>query len=466
MHVEAFRYGKDPSVIRCNRGDELHLTFSSRDTGHSFFLEEFDVDAKITPGSPDITVFRTSQPEHAPEIKRELVLKAEHPGWLRYLVSKSQYRCHVWCGPMHAFEHGNLIIGPNTLLYAGLGLLLGIPFAGWVGIRRDLRLGLVHNAPVGPEDGWDLLQRFPWLKRWMKSREFQFIWILVSAVLLYLVVLTSIFGTKVAGTQLRRDGHVGLVDVPADGHLDAVWWSSLVHGLPAARVRRFRSARDAHRCAQGPHQGVPQQVLWVESSWPKWLANDWPRNFVFLGFGTFSAALVAYPRFTGFAILGLIVLATLMAPIWELRAFCRYLCPVTGFIGLYGKSGKLALRVVDTGVCDSCKVHTCLLGSAKGWACPWGLCAAELNDNTDCGMCTECIKTCTYDNVTFRMRPFAMRRVCARSGRPGWRSECWFWRPPTPWCISVTGRRCATPSTSWTRRIGASSPSSRWCYGC
>ena len=199
LHVEAFRYGKDPSVIRCNRGDELHLTFSSRDTGHSFFLEEFDLDAKIAPGSRDITVFRTSEPERAPEIKQELVLKAEHPGWLRYLVSKSQYRCHVWCGPMHAFEHGNLIIEPNTLLYAGLGLLLGIPFAGWVGIRRDLRLGLVHSWPVGPEDGWDVLRRFPWLKRWIKSRAFQFIWILVSAVLLYLVVLTSIFGTKVAG---------------------------------------------------------------------------------------------------------------------------------------------------------------------------------------------------------------------------------------------------------------------------
>src|SRR5665648_1046368 len=51
IHVRSFRYGKDPSVIRCNRGNTLHLTFSTDDTGHSFFLEEFDIYAKISPAS-------------------------------------------------------------------------------------------------------------------------------------------------------------------------------------------------------------------------------------------------------------------------------------------------------------------------------------------------------------------------------------------------------------------------------
>ena len=54
IHVRNFRYGKDPYVIRCNRGDRLHLTFSSDDTGHSFFLEEFDIDAKVSPASDEV----------------------------------------------------------------------------------------------------------------------------------------------------------------------------------------------------------------------------------------------------------------------------------------------------------------------------------------------------------------------------------------------------------------------------
>ena len=62
IHVRSFRYGKDPSVIRCNRGDTLHLTFSTDDTGHSFFLEEFDIDAKVSPSREDVMVFKTSDP--------------------------------------------------------------------------------------------------------------------------------------------------------------------------------------------------------------------------------------------------------------------------------------------------------------------------------------------------------------------------------------------------------------------
>jgi heme/copper-type cytochrome/quinol oxidase subunit 2 len=57
IHVRNFRYGKDPSVIRCNRGDTVHLTFSTDDTGHSFFLEEFDIDAKVSPARELVEVF-------------------------------------------------------------------------------------------------------------------------------------------------------------------------------------------------------------------------------------------------------------------------------------------------------------------------------------------------------------------------------------------------------------------------
>ena len=70
-------------------------------------------------------------------------------------------------------------------------------------------------------------------------------------------------------------------------------------------------------------------------------------------------------------------------------------------------TGKLALRAVDKAVCDRCKLPTCQLGNRKGWACPYGLCASEIEENNDCGMCTECIKSCSYDNITVQVQPFA-----------------------------------------------------------
>src|SRR5512140_2681271 len=126
IHVRSFRYGKDPYVIRCNRGDTLHLTFSTDDTEHSFFLEEFDMDVKISPARDEVSVFKTSDPTAQPVQTKEVTLIARHPGVFNYIVSKSNYRCHVWCGPMHAFEQGKLIILPNTLLSFSIGSLLGI----------------------------------------------------------------------------------------------------------------------------------------------------------------------------------------------------------------------------------------------------------------------------------------------------------------------------------------------------
>jgi hypothetical protein len=158
IHIESFRYGKEPSVIRVNRGDRLHLTFSTRDTRHSFFLEEMDVDAKIDAGHTDVLQYRTSDPQATPLVTETVTLTAEHPGWLNYLVSKSLYRCHIWCGPMHAFEHGNLVIWPNTLLLAGLGLLAGIPIVSLMGVAGAVRRGQAYAAPVTETDGWNLLR--------------------------------------------------------------------------------------------------------------------------------------------------------------------------------------------------------------------------------------------------------------------------------------------------------------------
>ncbi len=98
IHVTSFRYGKEPSVIRCNRGDRLHLTFSTNDTGHSFFLEEFDMDAKVSPSRNEVEVFKPSDPTEKSVRTREVTFTALHPG-LSKLPCCQKYipvPCLVW----------------------------------------------------------------------------------------------------------------------------------------------------------------------------------------------------------------------------------------------------------------------------------------------------------------------------------------------------------------------------------
>lgn len=402
IHVEAFRYGKKPPVIRCRRGDRLRLTFSARDTGHSFFLEEFDLDVKITPASRQVAVFRPSEPSAGPRLTSQVVFKAEAPGWRKYLVSKSQYRCHVWCGPMHAFEHGSLILQPNTLLLAGLGLLAGIPLVGLLSV-----CGLAGAASGRGQDArsldLDLLARWPWLKRLAKWRGFQGTCVTLATVFLYLVLLVLFFGTKVAARNL---GSMLLwvvwlfvltaVLVPLGGR---IW--CLACPLPALGEMLQRGALTGAR-GKGSRSGFG-----LGRPWPAWLANDWPRLAAMLALGTFSTVLVAVPRISGWVVLGMVLLSLATALIWKLRAFCRCLCPISTFLALYGRMGKLALRAADPEVCRRCATRACRRGSADGWACPFGLCVAEIHDNRDCGLCTECLKTCPHDNVALRWRPLA-----------------------------------------------------------
>lgn len=406
IHIRSFRYGKDPSVIRCNRGDRLHLTFSTDDTGHSFFLEEFDIDAKVSPARENVEVFSTSDPTLPSFSTRELVFVARHPGILNYLVAKSNYRCHVWCGPMHAFEQGKLVIFPNTLLVFSLGCLAGILFIWLTGIFKSTTL---PGAGDENKHGYrDLFKTMPFLRRMVISRWPQTILTLIAMIMIYIVILTALFGTKMSGRNL------GVL------MMWAIWLFVLVAILtpflgriwctvcPLPFFGDLIQRGSFFTPGQGKTGIFNNRFSGFFLKWPRRLQNDWLKLFVFMLLATFSTTLVANPRVSGITVLMLMVVPTVMAVFWELRAFCRYLCPVSVFVGPFSRMSTLALRNKSQQVCDRCKTNYCEKGSVKGWACPYGLNVGEMKENSDCGLCLECTRSCLYNNVTLYRRPFGI----------------------------------------------------------
>ena len=93
--------------------------------------------------------------------------------------------------------------------------------------------------------------------------------------------------------------------------------------------------------------------------------------------------LVALPKVTGLAVILLLVVPTLLALVFEHRAFCRYLCPVSGFLEPFSRMSTLALRNKSQKTCDRCKAHFCQKGSEKGWACPYGINVGEMTESSD-----------------------------------------------------------------------------------
>ncbi len=408
IHIRSFRYGKDPYVIRCNRGDTLHLTFSTDDTGHSFFLQEFDIDVKISPSRDEVTVFKTSDPTIKPVIEKEVVLIVKHKGIYNYIVSKSNYRCHVWCGPMHAFEQGKLIILPNTLLVFSLGSLLGIILIWLVRIFKNVK---PDNSGESEKAGYkDLLKESGFSRGIIESRYVQAALIIITMVMIYIVILTSVFGTKVSGRNL------GVL------LMWAVWLFALIAIItpffgrfwcticPLPFFGDLIQRKSFFNPLNGKTKKYNNKFSGLFLRWPEWLKNDWLRLFVFLLLATFSTTLVATPFVSGITVIMLMLVPTLMSGIWELRAFCRYVCPVSVFVGPFSRMSTLALRNKSQDVCDRCKPHYCENGNTKGWACPYGLNVGEIKENSDCGLCLECMRSCTYNNVSLYKRPFASEK--------------------------------------------------------
>ncbi len=404
IHIRSFRYGKEPAVIRCNRGDTLRLTFSTDDTGHSFFLEEFDMDAKVSPARKTVEVFKTSDPTQKPELKKEVVLIARHSGIQNFLVSRSNYRCHVWCGPMHAFEHGKLIILPNTLLVFSLGSITGI-FVFWImGFFFSKKAELVP----GMKDGYvDILKKFPLLKKLVISRWPQLILLAFTMILMYVVILTTFFGTKMSGRNLGVLLMWGVwlfVLIALITPFLGRFWCTI---CPLPLLGDWVQRKSLTTPVEGTTGIYRNKFSGLFLKWPVWLSNDWPKLIVLLALTTFSTTLVALPKVTGWAVIFLITIPFILSIIFELRAFCRYLCPVSGFLSPFSRVGNMAVRNKSQKTCDRCQPKYCLKGSEKGWACPYGINVGEMNENTDCGLCLECTRSCLYKNVTIYSRPFA-----------------------------------------------------------
>jgi hypothetical protein len=146
---------------------------------------------------------------------------------------------------------------------------------------------------------------------------------------------------------------------------------------------------------------------WPDLRWPKPMRSIWLQNITFLLLALFSSVLLTTPSVTFIVLAAMLFGATGLSMIFTRRAFCRYVCPVGGFIGLYAQAAPMELRMKEKAACKACIGKPCYNGSESGYGCPWDVYPAGLTKNTYCGLCLECIRTCPHDNIAVSLRPFA-----------------------------------------------------------
>jgi len=398
IDLVARKYGYSPPRIIVNRGDTLIIKATSKDVTHGFLLDGYGIDAVIKQQGLMFLKYAWKDDKgrvHTDWDKvRQIKFKADKRG-------KFAFRCTQTCGSLHPFMTGEIIVRDNLPYHLAVSLSIGITLALllWFGF-----------GPVAPRRRRhiNLFDKLPWLKKAFKARSFQCIVILPNLVFFYLFVLSAFWGSPVGNRNIAIIfvwilwwTLLKAVMLPFGGR---VW--CLICPLPAPGEWLSRMRITTVRFFKEPFRRLHHRFLGLNRDWPQRLNNIWLQNVLFLALISFGIILITRPVAT--AVLFLIILAAtlVLSLIFRGRAFCRFVCPVGGFLGTYSMAACSELRVIDPEVCKKHKEKECFLGGERGWACPWGQYPGQMTRNNYCGLCTECVKSCPKDNIGLFIRPF------------------------------------------------------------
>lgn len=112
IRVEAQNYDFTPSVLRVDPMDRVTIELVSTDVVHGIYIDGYGLEATADPGQTVSFSFM-----------------ADRPGTFRF-------RCSVTCGALHPFMIGKIQVGPNLLLWRGIGLAVLVVIASAWSLRR------------------------------------------------------------------------------------------------------------------------------------------------------------------------------------------------------------------------------------------------------------------------------------------------------------------------------------------
>ena len=219
------------------------------------------------------------------------------------------------------------------------------------------------------------LMEFGLIRRLVKFHPLQFFIIAPSLIIFVLAATTIVYGVEHAGYNW------GMV------FTWVVWWGVLI--LLYVIVGRGWCIT----CPFGAiGEWITRRSLWWKTSWGLELNLTWPRRLrnLWLPVGFFTVfiyldagyGLSNSPLLTVVLIMVMIVGAIWVDLLFERRIYCRYLCPITLFIGISSMFAPFEIRRKEKEICDQCHSKACINGSEHTYGCPMLLrhCSFTINE--------------------------------------------------------------------------------------
>ncbi len=143
--------------------------------------------------------------------------------------------------------------------------------------------------------------------------------------------------------------------------------------------------------------------------YPDKFRNLWIAIILFIVISAATKHLFRFernPLATALLLLFFIGLSIAISLVYEKRTFCRFICPTGLILGVFSLISGTELRVKSKKVCSDHSEKECLTGNENGHGCSMYEFPQTLKCNSFCIFCTECIKTCSKDNIRISTRKF------------------------------------------------------------
>jgi polyferredoxin len=187
---------------------------------------------------------------------------------------------------------------------------------------------------------------------------------------------------------------------------------------------------------------------------PAFLRSGWVITgfyILILFVGIHTLAIHRVPFRMALYMMGLFGAAVAVGLLFARNTFCAHVCPIGHLLGLYARLAPMGWGVRDKSLCSHCVDRSCSSDKTaykfQGRSCGVFLRPADIEDNTECLVCGQCLKACDRNNPGIDARP-----------NPGWFPRRWFrdlldLKPMTAaqaaFCLVVSGFVVYEVFTEW-----------------
>lgn len=270
----------------------------------------------------------------------------------------------------------------RMIFVIGLIILSGISGVWVLSLRRSANIQTGHKLNI---------LDIPGVKRFFRSAWFQPVFQIPVLLFFLIIIIAGLFDIQ------QGDRNIATL------LMWTIWWAAIIFTFV------FVGRVWCMICPFGAAQDWINRLFSLNRDFPKPVRNIWLSSFIFFGLTWWDSysGIVNKPALTAYLLIGFFAVAVSMAAVFKGRSFCRYVCPIGGLIGLYSMFSPVELRNKCMEVCREHKMKECIKGTEHSRGCPMFVTPMTLDRNNYCNFCSECVKSCSQDNIIIRFRSFA-----------------------------------------------------------